>query len=70
MCHTRWGRDYQRQNGVYEIIKSTHMNETVDKVRASYRFPSVYMLTLAVDFRAHRTLSTAAARRRAKDNER
>ena len=32
LCHTRWGRDYQRQHGVYEIIRTAHENETVDKV--------------------------------------
>jgi len=32
LCHTRWGRDYQRQHGVYEIIRAAHENETVDKV--------------------------------------
>ncbi|KAF7303023.1 hypothetical protein MKEN_01265300 [Mycena kentingensis (nom. inval.)] len=32
LCHTRWGRDYQRQHGVYEIIRAAHENETVDKI--------------------------------------
>ncbi|KAF8649277.1 hypothetical protein AX16_005905 [Volvariella volvacea WC 439] len=32
LCHTRWGRDYQRQHGVYEIVRATHENETVDKI--------------------------------------
>ncbi|KAK0203110.1 hypothetical protein DFS33DRAFT_1374967 [Desarmillaria ectypa] len=31
-CHTRWGRDYLRTHGVYEIIRATHENETVDKI--------------------------------------
>lgn len=31
-CHTRWGRDYMRTHGVYEIIRATHENETVDKI--------------------------------------
>lgn len=33
LCSTRWGRDFQRENGVYEIIRATHENETDDKVR-------------------------------------
>ncbi|KAF8836959.1 DUF383-domain-containing protein [Paxillus ammoniavirescens] len=32
LCTTRWGRDYLRANGVYEIIRGAHMEETVDKV--------------------------------------
>lgn len=35
LCHTRWGRDYQRSHGVYEIIRATHLAETVDKVEAA-----------------------------------
>jgi hypothetical protein len=34
LCTTRWGRDYLRANGVYEIIRGAHMEETVDKVCA------------------------------------
>ena len=33
LCTTRWGRNFLRENGTYEIIKLTHENETVDKVR-------------------------------------
>ncbi|KAL0955192.1 hypothetical protein HGRIS_004097 [Hohenbuehelia grisea] len=32
LCHTRWGRDYQREHGVYEIIRAAHEVETVDKI--------------------------------------
>jgi len=32
LCTTRWGRDFLRANGVYEIVRATHENETVDKV--------------------------------------
>ncbi|KAF8552878.1 DUF383-domain-containing protein [Imleria badia] len=32
LCTTRWGRDFLRANGVYEIIRATHLEETVDKV--------------------------------------
>ncbi|KIK91846.1 hypothetical protein PAXRUDRAFT_26903 [Paxillus rubicundulus Ve08.2h10] len=32
LCTTRWGRDYLRASGVYEIIRGAHMEETVDKV--------------------------------------
>ena len=32
LCHTRWGREYMRQHGVYEIVRATHMNESVDNV--------------------------------------
>ncbi|KIJ65194.1 hypothetical protein HYDPIDRAFT_181518 [Hydnomerulius pinastri MD-312] len=31
-CTTRWGRDYLRSNGVYEIVRGAHMEETVDEV--------------------------------------
>ena len=33
LCTTRWGRDFLRENGVYEIIRAAHLEETVDKVR-------------------------------------
>jgi len=36
LCHTRWGRDYLRENGVYEIVRATHENEMVDKVRVDF----------------------------------
>lgn len=36
LCHTRWGRDYLRQHGVYEIVRAAHMAETVDKVPISF----------------------------------
>ncbi|RDB23378.1 Protein HGH1 [Hypsizygus marmoreus] len=32
LCHTRWGRDYLRDHGVYEIVRATHENETVDRI--------------------------------------
>jgi hypothetical protein len=32
LCHTRWGRDFMRGKGVYEVIRVAHENETVDKV--------------------------------------
>ncbi|KAJ7777173.1 hypothetical protein B0H16DRAFT_1504558 [Mycena metata] len=32
LCHTRWGRDYLREHGVYEIVRATHENETVEKI--------------------------------------
>ncbi|KAG2362174.1 hypothetical protein BDR07DRAFT_1357939 [Suillus spraguei] len=32
LCTTRWGRDYLRDHGVYEIVRGAHMEETVDKV--------------------------------------
>ncbi|GLB43293.1 putative protein with domain of unknown function (DUF383) [Lyophyllum shimeji] len=32
LCHTRWGRDYLREHGVYEIIRAMHLVETVDKI--------------------------------------
>ncbi|KAG2067749.1 DUF383-domain-containing protein [Suillus decipiens] len=32
LCTTRWGRDYLRGHGVYEIVRGAHMEETVDKV--------------------------------------
>ncbi|KAJ7663888.1 hypothetical protein DFH06DRAFT_1324398 [Mycena polygramma] len=32
LCHTRWGRDYLREHGVYEIVRAAHESETVDKI--------------------------------------
>ncbi|KAH0582464.1 hypothetical protein H2248_010409 [Termitomyces sp. 'cryptogamus'] len=32
LCHTRWGRTYLREHGVYEIIRAAHLAETVDKI--------------------------------------
>ncbi|KAF8993804.1 hypothetical protein BDQ17DRAFT_1367936 [Cyathus striatus] len=32
LCHTRWGRDYQRDHGVYEIVRAAHAAEKVDKI--------------------------------------
>ncbi|KAJ7572093.1 hypothetical protein C8J56DRAFT_77461 [Mycena floridula] len=32
LCHTRWGRDFLREHGVYEIIRATHMVEKEDKI--------------------------------------
>lgn len=34
LCHTRWGRDYLREHGVYEIVRAAHENESVDKARS------------------------------------
>jgi len=32
LCHTRWGRDYLRSHGVYEIIRVADENEQVKNV--------------------------------------
>ena len=32
LCTRRWGRDYLRANGVYEIIRAAHLVETDNKV--------------------------------------
>ncbi|KAJ7233072.1 hypothetical protein C8J57DRAFT_1090772, partial [Mycena rebaudengoi] len=32
LCHTRWGRDYLREHGVYEIVRAAHESEAVDKI--------------------------------------
>ncbi|KAH9933384.1 DUF383-domain-containing protein [Fomitopsis serialis] len=32
LCTTRWGRDYMRSHGVYEIVRALHENEQVDKI--------------------------------------
>jgi hypothetical protein len=32
LCTTRWGRDYLRDHGVYEIVRGAHMEETVEKI--------------------------------------
>ena len=34
LCTTRWGRDYLRAHGVYEVVRGAHQEETVDKVRS------------------------------------
>ena len=36
LCTTRWGRDYLRGNGVYEVVRALHENETVDKASAIF----------------------------------
>ncbi|TFK25130.1 cytoplasmic protein [Coprinopsis marcescibilis] len=33
LCHTRWGRDYLRSTGVYEIVREFHLQEKEEKVR-------------------------------------
>ncbi|KAK7466263.1 Protein hgh1 [Stygiomarasmius scandens] len=35
LCHTRWGREFLRANGVYEIIRAAHEAESVDKISES-----------------------------------
>jgi len=35
LCHTRWGRDFLRNNGVYEIVRAAHLEEKVAKVSES-----------------------------------
>ncbi|KAI6101213.1 hypothetical protein F5141DRAFT_288224 [Pisolithus sp. B1] len=32
LCTTRWGREYMRTHGVYEIVRGAHLEEAVDKV--------------------------------------
>ena len=32
LCTTRVGRDYLRNNGVYEVVRTTHEMETDEKV--------------------------------------
>ncbi|KAE9390438.1 DUF383-domain-containing protein [Gymnopus androsaceus JB14] len=32
LCHTRWGRDYLRGTGVYEILRTAHEVESVEKI--------------------------------------
>lgn len=32
LCYSRWGRDFLRDNGVYEIVRAAHEAEQVDKV--------------------------------------
>ncbi|KAI0642083.1 DUF383-domain-containing protein [Trametes meyenii] len=32
LCTTRWGRDYLRTHGVYEVIRALHENEEVEKI--------------------------------------
>jgi len=32
LCTTRWGRDYMRMHGVYEVIRALHEQETNDAV--------------------------------------
>jgi len=35
LCHTRWGRDYLREHGTYEIVRAAHEVETEDRVSLS-----------------------------------
>jgi hypothetical protein len=35
LCTTRWGREFLRHNGVYEIVRTAHEAEKVDKARHS-----------------------------------
>ena len=35
LCHTRWGRDYLRNHGVYEIIRIAHENDENERVSIS-----------------------------------
>jgi HEPN domain-containing protein len=32
LCTTRWGRDYLRTHGVYEVVRALHEQETNDAV--------------------------------------
>ncbi|KAF7983741.1 hypothetical protein HWV62_19709 [Athelia sp. TMB] len=32
LCTTRWGREYLRANGVYEVVRAAHEVESVDKI--------------------------------------
>ncbi|TFK39500.1 hypothetical protein BDQ12DRAFT_698154 [Crucibulum laeve] len=32
LCHTRFGREYMREHGVYEIVRAAHEAEPVDKI--------------------------------------
>ena len=32
LCTTRWGRDYLRDNGVYEVIRALHLQEASEQV--------------------------------------
>ncbi|CCM02579.1 uncharacterized protein FIBRA_04682 [Fibroporia radiculosa] len=38
LCTTRWGREYLRKNGVYEIVRVLHENEQVDKAKRLVNF--------------------------------
>lgn len=46
LCTTRWGRDFLRANGVYEIIRAAHLEETVDKVRHDPLYSETILLRL------------------------
>ena len=35
LCTTRWGRDYLRNNGVYEVIRALHLQETAEQACSS-----------------------------------
>lgn len=48
LCHTRWGRDYLRGQGVYEVVRAAHAGEGVDKVCRLVRC-SLRMLRREVD---------------------
>ena len=31
LCTTRWGRDYLRNNGIYEVIRPLHLQEKAEQ---------------------------------------
>lgn len=72
LCHTRWGRDYQRQNGVYQVIRATHEHESVDKVCQIFSHSATvfWPTNFSLDLRAYRTIGAADSCWRAKDNRR
>ena len=53
LCTTRWGRDFLRENGTYEIIRITHENEGVDKVRSPIHSNSVCAYLSATQVAEH-----------------
>lgn len=52
LCHTRWGRDFLREHGVYEIIRAAHMVEKEDKV-GNTGYLSSFLLTFALQISEH-----------------
>ena len=42
LCSTRWGRDIERNGGVYEIIRMMHETETDDNVSRNVSFRSAF----------------------------
>lgn len=51
-CATRWGREFLRSHGVYEVVKVCHEHETDEKVRVLYPFPFFFFHQFCFHYQA------------------